>query len=303
MRVAMVGCGPLGRDRATSLGSANLVAVWDPQNYRAVPLAAEHAGCSVEADAVRCVQRDDIDAVVLADDACASFALAAVEAGKHILIDQPSALSTQDLTVVLARAERNHVVVKVGFHHRHYPAIQKARKLVDRGKLGPLYYVRGRLSHQGEVVDQYSHLIDLARWFLGDFSKVQGRVGTCFWDMPVDDNGFLFLRTPTECMAWLHVDSSDWLNPIHVEIFGRGGKLEIDGFANLRFLPNGRNPTGWSFSTEDLAKELEFAHFQECIANGHTPMGSLADALAAIRIIQQLDHAAPTSGWERRLAA
>ena len=47
----------------------------------------------------------------------------------------------------------------------------------------------------GELLDQGVHLIDLARWFLGDFVEVQGRIATFFWDMPVEDNGFLALTT------------------------------------------------------------------------------------------------------------
>src|SRR5947208_3343246 len=86
---------------------------------------------------------------------------------------------------------------------------KRARALVDDGALGPLLYVRGRYGHGGrpgydkewradpaiagggELLDQGVHLLDLAGWFLGDFCEVQGRVGTFFWNMPVEDNGFL----------------------------------------------------------------------------------------------------------------
>ena len=51
------------------------------------------------------------------------------------------------------------------------------------------------ISGGGEAVDQGMHLIDLARWFLGDFANVSGYAGTYFWNMPVDDNAFFLLRT------------------------------------------------------------------------------------------------------------
>ena len=82
-----------------------------------------------------------------------------------------------------------------------------------QGAIGPLLYIRGRYGHGGrlgyerewradpaisgggELLDQGVHLIDLARWFLGDFVEVGGHAATYFWDMPVEDNGFLSLRT------------------------------------------------------------------------------------------------------------
>ena len=83
-------------------------------------------------------------------------------------------------------------LVRVGFNHRYHPALQQARTLVDTGALGPLMFLRAgtgtaaawattasgapipRKSGGGELIDQGVHLIDLSRWFLGDFSSVDG---------------------------------------------------------------------------------------------------------------------------------
>ena len=101
----------------------------------------------------------------------------------------------------------------IGFNHRYHRAFRKAREIFDSGALGEMMFVRGRYGHGGrpgydkewravpelsgggELIDQGMHLIDLARWFLGDFEKVQGHIATYFWNMPVEDNGFLLLRT------------------------------------------------------------------------------------------------------------
>ena len=90
-------------------------------------------------------------------------------------------------------------------------AARGARAIVDAGALGPLMFIRGRYGHGGrvgydrewradpaksgggELIDQGVHLIDLAAWFLGDFSDVRGAAATYFWDMPVDDNAFMLL--------------------------------------------------------------------------------------------------------------
>ena len=114
------------------------------------------------------------------------------------------------------------VVVKVGFNHRFHPALLKAREQVDAGELGPLMFLRGRYGHGGrlgmekewrgkpqiagggEMLDQGVHLVDLARWFLGEFPHVTGHVSTDFWDWPVEDNGFALLWTEKGQTAMLH---------------------------------------------------------------------------------------------------
>src|SRR5262249_10986665 len=155
------------------------------------------------------------------NDALAAVTLAAVQHGKHVLVEKPAARSTAELRPVIVAARRAGVVVKVGFNHRFHPALQKARAIWDRGELGSLLYLRGRYGHAGrvgyerewradpavagggELLDQGVHLIDLARWFAGDFAEVHGHTGTFFWNMPVEDNGFLLLTTPRGQVAWL----------------------------------------------------------------------------------------------------
>ena len=85
------------------------------------------------------------------------------------------------------------------------------------------------LSGGGELIDQGVHMIDLSRWFLGDFREIQGYAHTYFWDMPVDDNGFMILRTAKNQTAFLHVSCTEWKNLFSLEIYGRKAKLHIEG--------------------------------------------------------------------------
>src|SRR4029077_7620424 len=66
-------------------------------------------------------------------------------------------------------------------------------------------------------------------WFLGDFTASEGHAATYFWDMKVDDNAFLSLRTKAGQTAWLHVSCTEWKNLFSLEIYGRDAKLAIDG--------------------------------------------------------------------------
>jgi len=177
----------------------------------------------------------------------AQVAEAAAAAGKHVLIEKPGARRACELDRVADAAARTGALVRIGFNHRCHRALRKAREIFDTGALGDLMFIRGRYGHGGrigydrewraepersgggELIDQGMHLIDLARWFLGDFAHVRGAAPTYFWDMPVEDNGFLLLETARRQVAFLHASWTEWKNLFNFEIAGRFGKLEVNG--------------------------------------------------------------------------
>ena len=319
LHTAIVGCGLIGQKRARALGSTRLVYTVDTNPARAQHLATQYPGCIAATDWRDVVTRDDVDLVIVAttNDALAPVTLAAVQNGKHVLVEKPAARSTRELAPVVEATKAAGVTVKVGFNHRFHPALRKAREIVDSGALGPLMYVRGRYGHGGrlgyerewradpaiagggEMLDQGIHLIDLARWFLGDFTEVSGLTATFFWQMPVEDNGFALLRTAGGQVAWLHASCSEWKNMFSFEIYGRDGKLQVDGLggsygverlAYYRMLPQMGPPetTIWEYPGEDTSWRDEFVHLQTCISERQTPLGTLEDAYAALAVVESL---------------
>ncbi|HEV3383447.1 MAG TPA: Gfo/Idh/MocA family oxidoreductase [Gemmata sp.] len=318
MRLAVVGCGLIGNKRAKSLVGLDhsLAAVSDAISGRAAQLAASYPGCLAIANWREMVERNDVEAVVVSttNDSLSAVALAAVQAGKHVLVEKPAARSADELRPVLEAANTAGVTVRVGFNHRFHPALQNARRLVDSNAIGPLMFVRGRYGHGGrvgydrewradpvlagggELLDQGVHLIDLTRWFLGDISEVSGHVGTFFWNMPVEDNGFLFLRTAGGEVGWLHASCSEWKNLFCLEIYGRTGKLQIDGLGGsygierlsyYRMLPQMGPPetTIWEYPGEDTSWSLEFGDFVRAIAGNPGQGATLEDAVAALEVV------------------
>ena len=319
MHVAVVGCGLIGQKRARNLGNHNLRAVFDVNARLAQALANQHPGCVVHDSLEAVVTRPDIDLVIIAtsNNALAPAARLAIENGKHVLVEKPAGRAPTELQPLLPLAGARGVTVQVGFNHRFHPAFLRARTLVDEGAIGPLLYVRGRYGHGGrlgydrewradpeiagggELLDQGVHLIDLAHWFLGDFVDVRGHIRTYFWDMPVEDNGFLFLRTAQGQTAWLHASCTEWKNLFSFEIFGRDGKLQIDGlggsygverltFYKMRPEMGPPETTIWEYPGEDTSWRAQFANLVDCIGSGQTPLGTLEDALAALRVVHQV---------------
>ena len=318
-RIGIIGCGLVGSKRTRALGDCPLVAVADSDLARARQLAAGHPGCAASADWRDVVSRADIDLVIVStsNDMLAPVTLAAVQQGKHVLVEKPAARNAAELAPVIAAARVAAVKVKVGFNHRFHPALLKAREIFDTGALGPLMYIRGRYGHGGrlgmerewradrtiagggEMLDQGVHLIDLARWFAGDFVEVTGHVGTFFWNMKVEDNGFALLKTAAGQVAWLHASCTEWKNLFSFEIYGRTGKLQIDGLGGsygierltwYRMLPEMGPPatTHWEYPSEDRSWSLELASLLDSIAADRPVTASLEDAAAALEIVEKL---------------
>jgi predicted dehydrogenase len=319
LRTAIIGCGLIGNKRAGALEDSTLVVAVDTTLSRARQLAAQVPGCEASDDWRAVVARPDIDLIIVAttNDVLVPATLAAVQAGKHVLVEKPAARSAAELEPVVAAARKAGLVAKVGFNHRFHPAFIKAREIFDSGVLGPLMFIRARYGHGGrlgmekewrgnpqisgggEMLDQGVHLIDLSRWFLGDFSEVVGRVDTFFWNWPVEDNGFAMLRTQAGQIAWLHASCTEWKNLFSFEIYGRDGKLHIEGLGGsygverlsfYRMLPQMGPPktTIWEYPGEDTSWKAEFEHLKQCVAGKQKPWGDLDDALAALRVVDRL---------------
>jgi predicted dehydrogenase len=319
--VAIVGCGLVGGKRARALGEdpdSRLVVVADSDRARAERLAEAHAGCEVVTDWRAAVEHRKVELVIVAttNDALALVTGAAVERGKHVLVEKPAARNAEELAPILETAKASGQVVKVGFNHRFHPGLRRAWELFRHGAVGPAMYIRARYGHGGrpgyerewranrarsgggELLDQGVHLIDLARWFLGDFVEVRGQVATFFWPMLVEDNGFLSLRTAAGQIAWLHASCTEWRNLFSFEIFGRDGKLQVDGLGGsygverltfYRMLPQMGPPetTAWEFPGEDVSWAEEYRHLRRCIETGESPAGTLGDAMAALEVVRQ----------------
>lgn len=319
MNVAIVGCGLIGQKRAKALAGAKLVACTDTDPARAATLAKSIPGCVPEPDLRAMLGRKDVDIVIVATihNVLAEITLAALEAGKHVFVEKPAARTAAELEPVIQAAARLGKLVRVGFNHRYHFAFRKAREIVDSGALGKLMFVRARYGHGGrigyesewrakkelsgggELIDQGIHLIDLARWFLGDFTDVQGYAPTYFWNMEVDDNAFMLLKTNQKQVAFLHASCTEWKNLFSMEIYGTQGKLDISGLGgsyglekltHYKMLPQMGPPetAAWEYPMPDRSWEFEMEEFLEDIRLNRQPSANLSDARAALAVVERI---------------
>lgn len=317
--VGIIGCGLIGQKRAKALGTGGrLVACADIDVSRAEDLA-KGSEAKVFSDWRKLLAVPEVEIVFVATqhDSLAAITLAAIEAGKQVLVEKPVARSARELEPVMAAAEKHGVKVHVGFNHRYHRSFRKARELFEAGTLGELMFIRARYGHGGrigyekewranpalsgggELIDQGSHLVDLSRWFLGDFAEVQGFAHTYYWNMPVDDNGFMILKTPKQQVAFLHASCTEWKNLFSMEIYGRDGKLDISGLGGsygverltyYKMLPEMGPPetTTWEYPMGDDSWDVEIAEFYDDIRLNRAPSAGLNDAYEVLKVIEKI---------------
>jgi predicted dehydrogenase len=318
VRYAIIGCGLIGTKRAeavTRIGGS-VTAAADLDFERARRLCGRFGGTPAR-KAEDAIAGADAAIVAVTHDRLAELGLMAVSSGKHVLIEKPGARNAKELAPLKEAAEKRGVRVKVGYNHRFHPAPRKARALVDEGELGELMFIRGRYGHGGrpgysnewrfdptisgggELLDQGSHLIDLAGWFLGEFTGVYGLLPRFFWEGTVEDNCFLTLQAKSGAVAHLHASWTEWKNMFSLEIYGRAGKVAIDGLggsygteriAFYKMLPEMGPPetTIFEYPFPDNSWELELREFEDAVREGRPPIVDIRDALRNLSVTDAL---------------
>lgn len=325
--VAIIGAGLIGRKRATALiklEDCRLIVTVDINRSKAESLAQDFGG-EIETDWEKAITRDDIDVVVVStvNKFLAPISIAALRNGKHVLCEKPLGRNMEESRKIIEAAKDSGQVLKTGFNHRHHPAIAQAKRSVDNGEIGDLYFIRccyghgGRPGYEkewradkelcggGELLDHGVHVVDLFRWFAGDFNEAFGYTQTYFWDMDVEDNAFAFFKNKVGTIATMHTSWTQWKNKFSFEIFGKDGYLIVDGLGGSygkealkigkRRLEGGApDEKIIEFPEYDISWEEEWKEFIFAIQNNKEPMGNGWDGYQANKMLGAIYESART---------
>ena len=319
IRIGIVGAGLIGRKRAEAIASLSTDLKVDLVSDIDAEKAAE---LSRFCGAVSCVdwreltRRDDIDGVIVAtpNKFIREIAISALEHGKHVLCEKPLGRNAGEAEAIWSKAKERGLILKTGFNHRFHPAVRTAKKIVVDGGVGKIYLMRAVYGHGGrpgyerewrasrdlcgggELLDQGVHVIDLFRWFLGEFDEVFGKVETFYWDMEVEDNAFAMLRTRSAQVATMHTSWTQWKNKFLLEIIGEKGYLVVDGlggsYGTERLVIGKRKVSGGApdeeiieFPGPDISWREELKEFASAIMENREPIGSGYDGVMANRLV------------------
>lgn len=228
--VGIIGAGRVAASHARaarSVPGVELRAVAEVDAARREQFLAEYAPVGVRGyeDYRELLRSAEIDLVIVALPHWlhASCAIDAAEAGKHVLVEKPMALSLEECDRMIEAAQRNGVVLAVGLTHHFHPVPSFARELLHSGRFGaivwgsevayaprrygsnPLWFF-DRSKGGGQLLANGVHYIDRLLWTIGATPvAVSAIAGTYFNDYPADDGAVLFIRFDTGQAATLHL--------------------------------------------------------------------------------------------------
>lgn len=325
VRFSIIGCGVIGRKRAMAIkATANSMVedVFDLDAERAASLAAS-TGCRSAANIDEVLKNTRTQCVIISttNNQLVPLGLKVLEHGKHLLLEKPGARNAAEFESLLEARElaerkfNRRVLVHIGYNLRQHPSFRMLQGIMT--ELGQVMHIRARYGHGGrvgydrewranpemsgggELIDQGVHLIDLCQSIMGDIKSCSGHNTTSFWDMSVDDNAFMFLQSDSGATAWLHASCTEWKNIFSFEIFGKLGKLQIDGLGGsygterltyYRMTPEMGPPetTMWEFPRPDDSWHEEIRKFSQDIRTGAEPTTGLVEGLKVLKIVEEL---------------
>ncbi len=218
LNVAMIGGGFMGKAHALAYAAMPMF-FWPapaiPHRKVLVDLTADAAADGARrlgfdessADWKSVVTRKDIDVVdiVTPNDSHAEIAIAALQAGKHVICEKPLARTGPEAKIMADAAKKAGVINMVAFNYRRTPGVAMAKKLIDEGRIGKILNFRGtylqdwsadpngplswrfqkKVAGSGTVGDIGTHVIDFARYLVGEVAAVNAMVHTYIKERPV----------------------------------------------------------------------------------------------------------------------
>lgn len=220
--VAVVGYGYWGANLARNVqaaGTTDLVAVVDPDPDRRAAAQRALGGVDVLESLDAALARDAVEAVVIATPASTHVdaAIAALEAGRHVLVEKPLAMTPADADRVVATAERAARVLMVGHTFLYSTPVIRLREFIEQGELGKIQYLYsqrlslGRIRRDCNAMWNFApHDVSIMLYLLREPVVEVTAKGFAFIQEGIDDVCFASLTFASGIGANLHVS---WIDP------------------------------------------------------------------------------------------
>ncbi len=321
--VAIVGCGQWGINHVRTFANTSgcrvswLVDSDDKRLDKAQDLAR---GAKAAVDIESPLKDDAVQACVIATNSESHYRLArkALEAGRHVLVEKPLALSVREAEDLVDLAAKKGLVLMVGHLLLYHPAVDCLKGLLDKGELGQilyLYSVRVNLGairrNENALWSLAPHDISVMLHLLGQNPTKAIANGKCFLQRDIEDVVFFTLDFPQGQVAHAQVS---WLDPHKIRkftvvgakkmvtfddmeatekirIYDKGVNQEIryGSYDEVLTLREGDIHIPYFRMTEPL--RLEAAHFLECVRQKRRPLSDGENGLAVVRILEAITQA------------
>jgi len=328
LRIGIVGCGKIAEtfhlpawDR---IEAARVVAIVDPDLVHAQSVARRFGIPRTFPSLADMLAGEQVDAIdICAPSALhASIALVALRAGCHVVVEKPLATTAADARVMAREARQANRVLMCAQHQRFRPESAVAKKLVESGSLGRIYWAKAQLLSRrgvpnqrintftdramaggGPLFDQGSHVIDLAWWLMGR-PPAQRAWGATFRHLAPQagslQGGASWSRFDVEELALgqitfangavLTVETSYFLNATEdlyrVELFGTEAGLRWPELIVARGQSQSVDVSAVDVDRRALASVAELRHFVELVGRKAEPLVPVEDSIAVVSMIE-----------------
>jgi predicted dehydrogenase len=240
--IAIVGYGYWGPKLARNFlqnGSFERVVICDEDPARLKRGRRENPGADTASSFGAVLADPGVEAVALATPVASHhpLALAALKAGKHVLVEKPLAARTADAEQLLRAAKAGKRVLMVDHTFVYHPAIQRIRALIDSGELGKLNYIDstrinlGLFQHDVNVLwDLAVHDVSIINHFTAERPRVVQAIGSAHATGPLASIGVLTLRYPSD--LFVHINCS-WVSPVKIRHMLIGGDKKMVVYDDL----------------------------------------------------------------------
>lgn len=308
-RIAVLGAGHWGKNLVRNFGELGaLAAVVDPDSATAQGLVDAHGGAVRDLDAV--LSDPMIDAVAIAAPAPLHHSLArrALDAGKHVYVEKPVALTLVDAEDLVAAAAQSGLTLMVGHLLQYHPVFLALKAMVETGELGRVRYLYsnrlslGKIRREEDVLWSFApHDISMILALAGEEPDRVSATGACLLDDRIADSVTVQLGFPSGCRG--HIFAS-WASPFKEQklvVIGDDAMAVFDDTQPLweEKLALFRKPIIWRDGAPTVVKgdpewidvpkgeplKAECAHFLDCVATGAAPRTDGAEGLRVLKVL------------------
>ena len=218
--VALVGCGSIGRPHAKGAArvkNCRLVAVMDVVPEQAQSYKERFGAEAAYTDIDKVLSRADVDIVIVTttNNTHADLTIKALEAGKHVMVQKPMAMTLEECNAMIAASKRTGKKLMNAYFEMFHPVYYKAKELIDQGAIGRVFFMKAimawtsraghwkldpRIAGGGILMDGHVHHAAMFKYYTGSDAKwvtTQGGTLAAGPDVKVEDTAVTLVRSET----------------------------------------------------------------------------------------------------------
>ena len=315
MIFAVIGLGSFGIKRAQAIKSSNaakLKTIFDSNEQNLIKAKEILKVQSNNFEEILNDNTIDVVCICTPNKFHKELIIKSLKAGKHVFCEKPLARNFKEAEEIFEVSTNSKNILQIGSNHRFFESVLFAKKLVDKGTIGDVLSFTGRIGHSGErlkdswfwnkdvsgggtLLDNGCHLLDLSRFFIGNFESGKGVISNTYWkNISVEDTASGVFKTKDGKTASIFCSWRLLSGYFFFELNGSEGYINVDG----RFDTHGGDKIFWStkkdnkFYSEDFSHikpnsyQLEIENFINNIRNNKPCSPNAKDALEVMRMIK-----------------